>query len=169
MGILKKKNQGRGTCQTRERELWHFDADFAASAQNVHRLDPLSDDDLRGHGDEVVVQRLRDERERARHAQVALDDFEHVVLGDQLHVEGTGHFQRRGDGFGDGSDLGQRFRVEILRRSHQSGVARVDAGVFHVLGNGQAQQLAVLRHSVNVDFLSRPQKKTKQARDVRTT
>ena len=43
----------------------------------------------RRHSDEVDAQRLADVRHAAARAQVALDDGDGVVLGQELHVKGT--------------------------------------------------------------------------------
>ena len=56
--------------------------------------------------EECLKKHLGDEGEGARYAEVALDDLEVVVLGDQLHVEGASDVERVGDVAGDVADLG---------------------------------------------------------------
>ena len=58
----------------------HLAADPATAVQHVHWLRPLAHAHARRHGNEVVTERLGDEREGARHAQVALDHLQLVVL-----------------------------------------------------------------------------------------
>ena len=58
-----------------------------------------------------------------RDPDVALDDLELVVLGDELHVEGTLDVQRLRDLQSDALDLAQRLLVQVLRRRHQRRVA----------------------------------------------
>lgn len=68
------------TRKTRERKLWNFNPDFAAASEHVDRFHGFPDDQPCGHSHEIVIQSLRYERERSRHTDVALDDFELVVL-----------------------------------------------------------------------------------------
>ena len=51
------------------------------------RLHRDSQHSLSGEGDEVKVERLGDERERAARAQVALDHLDVVVAREELDVE----------------------------------------------------------------------------------
>ena len=44
-----------------------------------------------GHGNEVKVEGLWDEWEWPWDPEIALDDFQLVVFGYELHVEGAGH------------------------------------------------------------------------------
>lgn len=68
------------TCQTREGELRDFNPHFIGTAKDVDGFHSLSDNDTRGHGDKIVIQRLRDEWERARYSQIALNDPQFIVL-----------------------------------------------------------------------------------------
>ena len=94
-------------CETGEGELWDLDPDPAlAAVQHLDGLDVVADDDVGGRRDEVEAERLGDEGEGARHAQVALDHLQVVVLGDQLHVEGPRDVESVGNVAGDVADLG---------------------------------------------------------------
>ena len=74
------------TGQSGEGELGDLDPDPApGAAEHIHRLDGCAHHHPGGRGDEVVIQRLGDERERARHAHVALDDLQQVVLSRPGH------------------------------------------------------------------------------------
>ena len=81
--------------------------------KDVNRLDLVAHNHIGGSRDEVVAERLGHEREGSRDAEVALNDLEIIVLGDQLHVEGA----RDKEGFGnlgrDLTDLGQRLGVDV--------------------------------------------------------
>lgn len=74
-------------------------------------------------------------------------------LGDQLQVEGSGDLQLLPDGVHDHHDPLNGFLVEVLRRRHQSGIARVHAGVLHVLRNGDSHHHAVTGDGVDVYLL----------------
>lgn len=73
-----------------------------------------------------------------------------VYLGDQLHVEGAGHAEGGGNCLRHHFDFRQSLRVDILRRGHQSGVARVNARVLHVFRHGHAKDNPVKRDRVHV-------------------
>ena len=93
---------------------------------DIHGLHLVADDHVGGGRDEVVPQRLRDERERAGNSEVALNDLEIIVLGDELHVEGSGDEEGVGDLAGDLADLGQGLRIHVRGGSYQGGIAGVD-------------------------------------------
>ena len=94
-------------CETGEGELGDLDPDPAlAAVQDLDWLDFVADDDVCGRGDEVESERFGHEGEGARHAEVALDHLQVVVLGDQLHVEGACDVERVGDVSCDVADLG---------------------------------------------------------------
>lgn len=44
--------------------------------------------------------------------------------------------------------------IEVLRRSHQGGVAGVNAGVFHVFRHRNGDHHSVTRHRVHIYFLT---------------
>ena len=48
-----------------------------------------------------------------------------------------------------------RLLVEVLRWRHQGSVTRVNAGVLHVLRNGDGHHHAVTGYGINVDLLKR--------------
>lgn len=68
-------------------------------------------------GHEVEVEGLGDEGERPGHSEVALDDFQLVVFGDQLHVERTVDLEGLGNFTGDLFDLFQSdLNEEVFKR-----------------------------------------------------
>eukprot|EP00754_Rhynchopus_humris_P032214 Rhum_TRINITY_DN15387_c0_g1::Rhum_TRINITY_DN15387_c0_g1_i3::g.154543::m.154543 len=108
---------------------------------------------LRRQLDEVDVERLRHEGERPRRTQVALDDLDVVVLGQELGVDGTRDVERLHQLAHDLLDAPHRLDVQLLGRQHQRGVARVHAGVLNVLGHGVVDDAAVLGDGVHLHLL----------------
>ncbi len=66
-------------------------------------------------------------REAARCAQIALDDFDVVVLGQELDIERAGYVESFGYGRGHFLKTAYGFDVEFLRRELYGGVAGVYA------------------------------------------
>ena len=81
--------EGRvGALEAGERELRRLDPDVVEVQERALRASAGRPIMTRDRGvDEVVLQDLRDEGEAARGAQVALDDHDPVVLGQELDVE----------------------------------------------------------------------------------
>ena len=140
--------------QAGEGELRGFHAD---PVDVVGRLVGLGigsvEHDAGGGLDEVTLQHLADEGERTRGAEVALDDLDLVVAGQILDVERTGDVQLLGYLAADLLDAAGRGEVDLLGGEHQRGVAGVYAGKLDVLGDGVFDNLTILCHGVELDFL----------------
>mmetsp|Transcript_25250 Transcript_25250/g.75010 ORF Transcript_25250/g.75010 Transcript_25250/m.75010 type:complete len:998 (+) Transcript_25250:65-3058(+) len=141
-----------GALEALEGEHRHLDADIVVGRLGRALVDRRANHRLGGGLDEVDAHHLGREGARARGAQVALDHLDLAVLCDELHVEGAGDLERRGELVRDLLNLGHVGRVEGLRRQHQRRVARVHARVLDVLRHGVQQHLAVARHRVHVDL-----------------
>ena len=74
--------------QSGKRELRGFHADAVdVELRLVRARIGRVEHDFRGGFDEIALQNLRHEGERARGAKVALDDLQLAVLGEELDVE----------------------------------------------------------------------------------
>ena len=104
--------------------------------------------------DEILLEDLRNEGETPRCAQVAFDDLDVGIRRQELDVEGAGDVQFRGDLGRNLADAGRRHAVNLLRRELHRGVAGMDAGKLHVLGNRIGKQLAPVGHGVELDLLA---------------
>ena len=98
-----------------------------------------------------MVERLADKGKGARHTQIALDHLQVIVLGDQLQIERSVDVERLANRRRDHLYLGHGLVVDDGRRD-QRRVARMHARILHVARDGQAQNLAVLGHGVDVDL-----------------
>ena len=84
--------------------------------RDVVRFAWVTHHDLRGQSDEVNVEGLGDEGKRPGRPEIALDDLNHVSLGQQLDVEGTGDVQGLRDLAGDLFNRANRLHIQFLRR-----------------------------------------------------
>src|SRR5690625_1407725 len=91
-----------------------------------------------GHFDQVNSHNFRNKGERSRGSDIALDDLDLVVLGNELNI-------KRACDIESVCDLGcslfkssDSLRVQIMRRKDQSSVTRVDTGILYMLGNKMA-------------------------------
>ncbi len=77
--------------------------------------------------------RLGDEGHRARGARVDLEDEDLAVLDRHLDVHQAAHLERPRQDVGLTPDLGQKPRLERMRRQRAGAVAGMDAGLLDVL------------------------------------
>ena len=105
-----------------------------------------------GLAGEIGAKHLGDEWERARCAQVALDNLDLVVLGHELYVERTRDLQRSRQLIRDVAGPPDGRQVQALRRQDQGRVTAVDPGVLHVLRDGPQHHPAGLSDRVDLDL-----------------
>ncbi|KAH8720481.1 hypothetical protein HC256_000873 [Beauveria bassiana] len=153
--------EGVGACEARPGKLRHLGGKVVAlDGHKVRRGGHvLAGESLCGHLDEVDAEHLGDKGERARRAEVALDDLEKRLTAvgavglDNLHVEGTGYLPGLGDLLGDIFDALHDAVVEVGGWQDKRGVARVDASLLDVLRDGVDDELAVGGDTVDVNLL----------------
>ena len=125
---------GIRSLQPRKGKLRGFNADVVELEQRMFRFGSFGMHHYPGSGvDEVVAQDFRDERKAPRGAQVALDDLDLVILGNELNVERAVDVQGIGNLPADEPHLADGLQVGALRRHYQGGVSRVHPGVLDVL------------------------------------
>lgn len=149
-GHLDSENRVRSR-ETTEGELGDLDADVVG--RKVHRgvrLDGDTEHNVRRHLDSVDAGDLGDEGEGPRRANVALDDLDLVVFGDELDVVGSGDVEGSSDLGGGLLDAANRLGVEVLRREDEGRVSRVNSGVLDVLGDVVHDHLSVTSDSVHL-------------------
>mmetsp|Transcript_52065 Transcript_52065/g.136855 ORF Transcript_52065/g.136855 Transcript_52065/m.136855 type:complete len:461 (-) Transcript_52065:504-1886(-) len=145
---------GVGAEEAREGEHGRLDADVLEVEQrDVGGRHLLAGHDARGELDEVDLERLGDKGEGARRAHVGLDHLDIVVLREQLQVEGARDRESLGDLARDALDAADRLNVELLSGQDERGVARVDARVLDVLGDGVVDDVALLGDGIDLDLL----------------
>mmetsp|Transcript_7284 Transcript_7284/g.23990 ORF Transcript_7284/g.23990 Transcript_7284/m.23990 type:complete len:641 (-) Transcript_7284:2227-4149(-) len=143
-----------GADEPREGEHGCLDADVLVVEQrDAHRGRVVADHHLGRELDEVGLERLGREGEGARRAHVRLDHLDLVILCEQLQVERAADLELGRDLARDALDAPHRLDEELLRRQHERGVTRVDAGVLNVLGDGVVEDGALARDSVHLDLL----------------
>ena len=108
---------------------------------------------LGGQFDEVNLQHLAHEGEGAGGAEVALDDLDVVVTGQELDVERTGDVQLAGYLTADALDAAHGLHVEFLRGKLDSGVTAVYAGKLDVLADGVGNDFSLFCHGIHLHFL----------------
>lgn len=143
------------------RKLGDLDRNIVALlGHKILRLrDILPNDRVRRRLYEVVAEDLRYEGERARRAQVALNDLELRLLAvprpraDDLHVERARDFERLRDLLRDLLNTRKIVLRHRVRREDEGGVAGVHAGVLDVFGHGVDDELAFVRDRVDVELL----------------
>mmetsp|Transcript_61846 Transcript_61846/g.162451 ORF Transcript_61846/g.162451 Transcript_61846/m.162451 type:complete len:473 (-) Transcript_61846:1927-3345(-) len=137
--------------------------DLARDEVEVHDVDlrglhVLAEHHARRELDEVHVQGLGDEGDRARRAHVALDDLHAAhgaaaaLLRQELHVEGARDVQRLAQLRGDVHHPTVRLQAQRLGGQQERGVAAVAAGVLHMLRDGVVDHLAVAADAVELDL-----------------
>mmetsp|Transcript_42300 Transcript_42300/g.106728 ORF Transcript_42300/g.106728 Transcript_42300/m.106728 type:complete len:1156 (-) Transcript_42300:1205-4672(-) len=144
-----------GAAQAAKAELGRLHAH--AVRHRLQRLQRLQggivQNGARGQADKIRVQRLADEGKAAAGAHVALDHLDAVVLGDELDVHRAADVQLARDRTRGLHHTLQSGLVDVARRQHQRGVARVHASVLHVLADRVADELTLRGHRVHVDLL----------------
>ena len=147
-------------CQARPGELRHLDGHVVVALRHqiARRRHLLAEDGAGGHLDEVDAEHLAHKGEGAARTQVALDHLEvhgavRVHLADDLHVVRPADLERPSELLGDLLEPREILLAQREGRQHQRRVARVHAGVFHVLRDGVEEHLALVRDGVNVDLL----------------
>mmetsp|Transcript_32322 Transcript_32322/g.72942 ORF Transcript_32322/g.72942 Transcript_32322/m.72942 type:complete len:353 (-) Transcript_32322:3441-4499(-) len=103
--------------------------------------------------DEVDLERLGHEGEGARRSDVGFDDLDVVVLREELDVERARDVEGLGDLAGDALHAAHRLNVELLRGQDQGRIARVDAGVLHVLGDRVVDDDTISGDGIDLDLL----------------
>ena len=145
-----------GAVEPREGELRRLDADVVQfedrSVDLAHRP---SHDDPRGEVDEVELEDLRGEGERARGSQVALDDQDVVVLGHELDVERPVDLQFLCDLGCDPFDPARGLDVGALGWQDQRRITGVDPRVLDMFRDRVHEHLALAGHGVQFDLSCR--------------
>eukprot|EP00162_Nutomonas_longa_P015353 comp22285_c2_seq1/m.53234 comp22285_c2_seq1/g.53234 ORF comp22285_c2_seq1/g.53234 comp22285_c2_seq1/m.53234 type:complete len:353 (+) comp22285_c2_seq1:2477-3535(+) len=101
--------------------------------------------------DKVDIVDLGHERERARGADIALNDLDVVLaVPQELHVHRARDVEALGDLGANILELGMGHRVDARGREKHGGIARVDTGVLNMLRERADNNLAVLRHGIKV-------------------
>ena len=145
---------GVGLLQAVERELAGLDAHIIEIEQALVRLLHWNaEHDLRGQLDEVDLKHLAHEREAARGTEVALDDLDVIILGQELDVEGAADSKFAGNLTGNLLDAAHRLHIEFLRGELDGGIARMHAGELDMLADGIGDNLAVTRHGIHFHLL----------------
>mmetsp|Transcript_10115 Transcript_10115/g.33697 ORF Transcript_10115/g.33697 Transcript_10115/m.33697 type:complete len:556 (-) Transcript_10115:3592-5259(-) len=138
-----------------EGELSHLYTHPVGLTDRQRRRDSLGDahEDPGGYGDEGEVKGLGDEGEGAGGADVALDDLQLVVLGHELHVEGSRDEESLRYCKHDVPDALQRPVRQVLSRRHDGCVSGVNTSVLHVLRDHTGDDDAVLGNGIHLDLL----------------
>ncbi len=143
-----------GILQAVERELRGLDPHILEIEQRLGGfLDRQVQHNAGGYIDEIDLQHLRHEWERAGGTQVALDDLNLVVPSKELDIEGARYVQFVCYLARYLFDTTHRLHIEFLGGEHNGGVARVYAGELDMLRYGVGDNLTVPCHSVHLDLL----------------
>ena len=105
-------------------------------------------------GREVDAENLAHERQAARRAQIAFNHLDHVVLGDELHVERASDVQFPGELSGNLTGSAYRLQIQHLGWQHHGGVTAVHSCIFDVLADGPQDDVALVGHGIDFDFPS---------------
>ncbi|GKT45601.1 LOW QUALITY PROTEIN: uncharacterized protein ColSpa_05782 [Colletotrichum spaethianum] len=145
---------GVGARETRETELGNLDTDAVGGdgGRGVGLERPASDG-LGGHLDHVDTHDLGDEGEGSGGTDVALNDLDVVVLGNELNVERTSDVQGSTNLASGLLDSGDGLGLQILGRQDEGGVTGVDTSVLNMLGDEVANDNTVLGNGVHLNFL----------------
>ena len=142
-----------GAHQPRERELRHLDPHVLELVERaVLHPGVGAEHDAGGRPGVVAAGHLRDERQAAGRAQVALDHLHDPVAVQQLDVAGAGDPQLLRDLLGDAADLAQGGDGHVHGRQHERRVPAVDAGVLDVFADRPEHHLAPVRDQVDLDL-----------------
>ena len=143
-----------GILQPVERELAGLDANVVQVEQALGRfLHLLPEHDTCGKLNEVELEHLAHEGERARSPQVALYHLYVVLTGKILYVERTRDAKLARYLAGDALDAAHGLHIELLRRKLYGGIARVHTGIFDVFANGIGYDFTVLCHGIHLHLL----------------
>ncbi|RUS29416.1 hypothetical protein BC938DRAFT_480689 [Jimgerdemannia flammicorona] len=140
--------------QAAETELRNLDANIVLG--NAHfgvSLDGESHHGIDRHLDQIDTDDLGDERERARRADITLDNLDLVILGNELDVEWTSDIQGARNLGRSNLDLCYRLGIQVLRWQDQGRVTRMHAGVLDMFGDDVHDHHAIDGHRVHLDLL----------------
>ena len=104
--------------------------------------------------DKVDLQDLGYEREAPGSAQVAFDDLDLIVFGQELDVERAADAQGIGNLAGDLLDPPDRFHIELLRRELDGRITGMNAGIFDMFRDGIGQDLSFIGDGIELDLLA---------------
>ncbi|GKT92902.1 LOW QUALITY PROTEIN: hypothetical protein Ct61P_10752 [Colletotrichum tofieldiae] len=143
-----------GSRQTRETELGNLDTDaVGGDGGRGVGLEGPAGDGLGGHLDHVDTHDLGDEGEGSGGTNVALNDLDVVVLGNELDVVRASDVQGSANLAGGLLDSSDGLGLQILGRQDEGCVTGVDTSVLDVLGDEVANDNTVLGNGVHLDLL----------------